>query len=115
MNRNIFMVVLLLSLGTGRAAFAQETNAGATPAQISLQTLMQKNIFDPTRSGGRVRTGVVRKAVLVRTFTYNGTIDDTAWFRGEGAPGKGWLKEGDLINGFKILKITLESVTLAEP
>jgi hypothetical protein len=115
MNRNIVITILLLSLGAGRAAFAQETNAGAAPARISLQTIMQKNIFDPTRSGGRVRGGSARRAVVVRTFSYHGTMDDVACFTGEGTPSKGWSKEGDLINGFKIMKITLDFVILADP
>jgi len=115
MNRNILITLLLLSLATGLKAAAPETNGGAALDWSAFQAIAQKNIFDPTRVGGRSRTSSVRKAAVVRTFTFRGTIDDTALFTGEGTPRKGYVKPGDLINGFKVMKITLHSVKLTGP
>ncbi len=114
MNRNILIAFLLPALGAGLSAAIPETSAGAATDWSSFQSIAQKNIFDPTRSGTR-RTGSVKRAVLVRTFTYRGTVDDVAFFTGEGAPRKGYVKEGDLINGFKVRQISLHYVKLAEP
>ena len=114
MNRNTLIAVLLLALATGQAAVAQDTNSVAAPARISLQTLMQKNIFDPTRSG-RVRPGGRPRAAVVRTFTFRGSDGYVAFFTGEGTPRKGYVKVGDLINGFKVRQITLDFVKLTEP
>lgn len=114
MNRNTLIAVLLLALATGQAAVAQDTNSVAAPARISLQTLMQKNIFDPTRSG-RVRPGGRPRAAVVRTFTFRGSDGYVAFFTGEGTPRKGYVKVGDLINGFKVIQITLDFVKLTEP
>jgi hypothetical protein len=112
MNRNILIAVSLLSLGGGQPAVAQETNSSVAPPRISLQALMQKNIFDPSRSGGRSSTRTVRpRAAVVRSFTFRGTIDDIALFTGDGA-GKGYFKVDDLINGFKIRKIPVEYLEL---
>jgi len=115
MNRNILIAIVLLSMGAGLAASAQATNAGAALDWNSFQAIAQKNIFDPTRSGRVSRTSIRPRAVAVRTFTFRGTIDDTALFTGEGTPRKGYVKQGDLINGFKVMQITLHYVKLAEP
>ena len=114
MNRNILIILLLVSLGAGRVAVAQDTNSAAAPARMSLQTLMQKNIFDPTRSG-RVGSRSRLRAAAVRAFTFRGSDGYVAFFTGEGTPGKGYVKLGDLINGFKVRQITLHFVKLAEP
>jgi hypothetical protein len=114
MNRNTLIAVLLLALAAGQAAVAQDTNSAAAPARISLQTLMQKNIFDPTRSG-RARFGGRPRAAVVRTFTFRGSDGYVAFFTGEGTPRKGYVKVGDLINGFKVIQITLDFVKLTEP
>jgi len=118
MNRNILIIPILLSLAAGGKAAAQTTNAGADLDWNSFQSIAQKNIFDPTRAKG-VRPGVVKKAAVVRTFTFRGatsfsSVDDAAFFTGDGAEAKGYVT-GDLINGFTIRKITLDSVTLAQP
>jgi hypothetical protein len=111
MNRNIYIAVVLLLTGASRAAVAQDTNSAAAPApapvpaQITLQSLAQKNIFDPGRSPRRVRTPRIRRETVVRSFTFNGTFDDNvAIFTGEGAE-NGLLKVGSSINGFKVMKI----------
>jgi hypothetical protein len=113
MNRNILNAVLLLTMGAGLAATAQETNSGAATDWSSFESIAQKNIFDPARSG-RAGNRRIRRAA-VRSFTFHGTIDDTAWFTGEGAPREGYVKVGKLINGFKVMQITLHSVKLADP
>jgi hypothetical protein len=112
MNRGILIFLLLLSSGAGRAAGAQDTNSAAAPARISLQTLMQKNIFDPTRSG---RSRGRSRAAAVRSFAFRGSDGYVAFFTGEGTPARGYVKVGDLINGFKVRQITLHFVKLAEP
>jgi hypothetical protein len=114
MNRNILTAVLLLSLGAGLAATAQETNAGAALDWSSFEPIAQKNIFDPTRSGRAGSRGRPR-AAAVRTFTFRGSDGYVAFFTGEGTPRKGYVKVGDLINGFKVRQITLHFVKLAEP
>jgi len=114
MNRNILTAVLLLSLGAGRAAIAQETNSSTAPDWSSFESIAQKNIFDPTRSGRAGSRSRLRGAV-VRTFTFRGSDGYVAFFTGEGTPRKGYVKVGDLINGFKVRQITLHFVKLAEP
>ena len=51
MNRNLMTAVLLLSLGAGLAAAAPETNTSAGLDWSAFESIAQKNIFDPTRSG----------------------------------------------------------------
>ena len=114
MNRSILTAALLLSLGAGLAASAQETNAGAALEWSSFESIAQKNIFDPTRSG-RAGGGNKPRAALVRTFTFRGSDGYAAFFTGEGTPRKGYVKVGDLINGFKVRQISLHFVKLAEP
>jgi hypothetical protein len=114
MNRNIFIAIVWLALGAGLKASAQQTNAGAALDWSSFQSISQKNIFDPTRGGTR-RITAAKRAALVRTFTFRGTIDDAALFTGEGTPQKGYVMAGDLINGYKVMQVTLDDVKLAEP
>jgi hypothetical protein len=114
MNRNILIAILLLSLGAGRAALAQEADAAPALDWDSFKSIAQKNIFDPTRSGrGGIRNRP--RPAIVRSFTFRGTIDDIALFTGEGTPAKGYVKVGDLINGFTVRQITLRSVKLTVP
>jgi len=105
MNRHTFIVVLLLALGASQVVVAQDSNSAAGPDWKAFQALAQKNIFDPTRSGRAARTIRRTRPPVVRTFTFCGTVDDKiAIFTGEGS-GKGYLKAGDSINGFKVMKI----------
>jgi hypothetical protein len=120
MSRNILTAVLLLSLGAGPAASAQETNAGAALDWSSFESIAQKNIFDPARSGrGGSRSRL--KAAAVRAFTFCGTIEEVAIFKGDGVPARGGdLKVGDTINGFKVMQIPLRysespTVKLTDP
>jgi hypothetical protein len=106
MNRNFLAAILLLSLGAGLAASAQETNAGAALDWSSFESIAQKNIFDPTRSGRGGRSKL--RAAAVRTFTFCGTIEEVAIFKGDGVPAKGGdMKVGDTINGFKVMQIPM--------
>jgi hypothetical protein len=120
MNRNILTAILLLSMGAGWKAAAQEARAGAPPDWNSFQSIAQKNIFDPTRSGGVRASGRARPAAVVQTFTFQGTMDQVALFKGYGAPKSGYLGVGGLINGFKVMKIPGQytdspTVTLTDP
>jgi hypothetical protein len=114
MNRNFISAILLLVLGAGLAARAQETNSGGIPDWSAFESIAQKNIFDPTRSGP-VRAGARRREPVIRAFTFCGSDGYVAFFTGEGTPRKGYVKVGDLINGFKVRQITLHFVKLAEP
>lgn len=111
MNRKFHIALLLLGLGAGLGAAAQDTNAPAQDSSAgagldwsSFQSIAQKNIFDPSRTG-RERPGARPRPKITHRFTFNGTIDDEiALFSGDGA-GDGDLKCGQTINGFKVLKI----------
>ncbi|MGP8200197.1 MAG: hypothetical protein ACLQU4_11925 [Limisphaerales bacterium] len=119
MNRNLMTAVLLLSLGAGMAAAAPETNTSAGLDWSAFESIAQKNIFDPTRSG---RSGGRKaRAAVVRTFTFCGTInDEVAIFKGDGVPSDGGdLTLGKTINGFKVMKIPVSyadaTVILTDP
>ena len=88
MNRNILIFFCWCPSEPAGLAVAQDTNSAAAPARMSLQTLMQKNIFDPTRSG-RVGSRSRLRAAAVRAFTFRGSDGYVAFFTGEGTPGKG--------------------------
>jgi hypothetical protein len=102
MNRNLFIPSLLLALGLPTAALAQETNAVAPLDWSSFESIAAKNIFDPSRAG-RGSSRLRPAPVIVRSFTFSGTIEDVALFKGDGA-GRGYLKCGDTIDGFKVMK-----------
>ncbi len=105
-----------LLLGSGGAARAQETNSPPTLDWSYFEPITKKNIFDPSRSRRSSRDGLERVHVpVIRTFTYRGTMDDRAIFTGEGVPSDGCAKVGDLINGFKVMQVTIDFVKLAEP
>ena len=76
---------------------------------------MQKNIFDPTRSGRAGGRNSRPRAAVVRTFTFRGSDGYVAFFTGEGKPRQGYVRVGDLINGFKVRQITLHIVKLTDP
>jgi hypothetical protein len=116
MNRHIINTIFSLAVGAGLASAAEDTNVNGTLNWSSFEPIAQKNIFDPTRSGG-VRPANRRRAPVVRSFTFHGTVDDVAFFTGEGAPSKGYVKAGDSIDGFKIMQINVNSnyVKLADP
>lgn len=103
MNRILAITILLLSV----AARAQETNSDVPPAAAlaSLESLASNNIFDPNRSGESNYT-IRPRPRIIRTFTFCGTVDDVALFTGEGV-GKGIVKRGETLNGFKVMKVPL--------
>ena len=118
MNRPLLTALLLLSLAAGPALRAQETNAAPAADWSAFESIARKNIFDPTRTGGRGRG---RRVVAVRSFTFCGTInDEVALFKGEGVPsGGGDFRVGGALNGFKVMKIPLSyadaTVILTDP
>ncbi len=93
-------------MGAGLPASAQESNAVAALDWSSFESIAQKNIFDPTRSRGRGPRTIRPAPAIVRSFTFRGTIEDAAIFAGDGA-GKGYLRCGGTINGFKVMKIPI--------
>jgi hypothetical protein len=119
MNRKIPTTVLLLCLGAGLGARAQQTNAGAGLEWSAFESIAQNNIFDPARSGGSGRSR--QRPAIVRTFTFCGTInDEVAIFKGDGVPSTGGdLTVGKTINGFKVMKIPVSyeeaTVILTDP
>ena len=121
MTRRILNAILLMSMGAALAASAQETNSAESLDWKSFESIAQKNIFDPSRSG-RSRSGPKPKPAVVRAFTFHGIVDDIAFITGDGAPEKGYVKVGDTINGYKVMKIASPAnysesptITLTDP
>jgi hypothetical protein len=121
MKPSVLNSILVLTLASALATRAQETNSSAALDWSSFESIAQKNIFDPTRSGRSGNRGPRARAVNVRAFTFCGTVDDVAIFKGDGVPAKGGdLKVGDAINGFKVMKIPTTyneapTITLTDP
>jgi hypothetical protein len=115
--KRIFPILMAgLLLGADEAARAQETNSSPTLDWSYFEPITKKNIFDPSRSRRGSRDVAERIHIpVIRTFTYRGTMDDRAIFTGEGVPLDGCAKVGDLINGFKVMQVTIDFVKLAEP
>jgi hypothetical protein len=112
MNRRLSIIIALLAALSSLTAFAQDT-ATNTPGGLdrnSLELIVRKNIFDPTRVGIRP---VRRQAPAMESFTFCGGAFDgphaVAFFSGAGASNKP-LRPGDTINGFKVSDITFNSV-----
>lgn len=121
MTRRILNSILILTFSAALAGAAEETNAPASLDWSSFESIAQKNIFDPSRSGRSGRSSRPKPAV-VRVFTFHGIVDDIAFFTGDGTPGKGYVKVGDTINGFKVMKISgpthytdTPQITLTDP
>jgi hypothetical protein len=115
MKRIPSIAILCLAVAGGVSALAQETNSTPTLDWNYFEAVAKKNIFDPTRSGLSGRPRQIRRDPVTRYFTFHGTIDDAAFFKGEGTPECGYVKTGNLINGFKVMKVDLDFVRLAEP
>lgn len=116
MKRTVPILIALLLSRAVLPAVADDTNAPATLDWSYFEPIAQKNIFDPSRSRRSPRDGFDRPHVpVVRAFTFRGTMDDRAIFTGEGVPLDGCARVGDLINGFKVMQITLDFVKLAQP
>ncbi|HZM04340.1 MAG TPA: hypothetical protein VFC44_15165, partial [Candidatus Saccharimonadales bacterium] len=65
-----------LLLDIGAVASAEETNSNPALSWTNFQTLAEKNIFDPSRTG-RIRfNNLARRPPPVLFFTFGGTIED---------------------------------------
>jgi hypothetical protein len=109
---------LLVNMDDELASIAADTNSPSGMDWNTFQSIAQKNIFDPTRSG-RVRFSAQRHVPTVLAFSFNGGVEDgtnfDAFFVGEGAPRNRAAKIGDTLNGFKVQQITLHAVKLTDP
>jgi hypothetical protein len=114
MKSHILIAFLSMALGAGVEVRAQESKGGGALNWTAFESITSKNIFDTTRNG-TASYAAKPKTVVVRTFTFRGTIDVVALFTGDGAPKDGYVKVGDLVNGFKVMQITLHYVKLAQP
>jgi hypothetical protein len=111
MNRPLSIILALLAIFP-LAALAQDTNAPDALDKNALELIVRKNIFDPTRVGGRTSG---RRSPRAESFTFCGGAFDgpraVAFFSGFGASNKP-LQPGDTINGFKVDDITFKSVRI---
>jgi len=107
------MALTLLLLAGGGTARAQETNSASAPDPDPFLALERNNIFDQSRIPHDYRPGYANRP-RVETITLCGIgVDDRkgdAIFQGSG----NWFKAGETIKGLKIVRITLDSVTLAD-
>jgi hypothetical protein len=117
MKRKLCILILLVCAAAGTAR-AEETDMSPQVDWSAFKALSRKNIFDPNRSGPASYHVRPRPKVIL-TFTFRGTVDsDAAFFTGEGV-GKGFVKPGETLNGFKLMKIPTSyedpSVILTDP
>lgn len=116
MKRNTSIAIALLTAWASGAALAQvTTNSTRGLDWNAFRSIGDNNIFSPTRSMGPDDAVEVRHIPVIRGFTYSGTVDDRAIFKGEGAPEGGLFKTGDTINGFKVTQVNVDFVKLADP
>jgi hypothetical protein len=117
MNRRHAIFIATLAAWMPLAAFAQDAGRASTNApdgldRNALERMVRKNIFDPTRVGGRTLTAPRPRA---QYFTFCGGAFEgpqaVAFFTGEGSSNKP-LKPGDTINGFKVSEVSFKSVKL---
>ena len=113
------ILILTLAFATSRAGAADSTNvAAAKPAPVKADTkvdfqsfhlLMERNIFDPSRSGrSRIRSAPVRQ-VKVDDFALLGTMSyekgTYAFFDGNSSEYRKNCKVGETIADYKITAI----------
>jgi hypothetical protein len=115
MNRHICIAILLLSPWVSWTASAQGTNATRGLDWNAFRAIGENNIFSPTRGPGSDESTEIHRTPVIRSFTYDGTVDDRAIFKGEGAPDGALFKVSDMIDGFKVMQVTLDYVKLADP
>jgi hypothetical protein len=93
-------------------AIAQDSTNTDSPTNFStFQLIMRRNIFDPTRRGGRTYSAPTVRSAPPVYFSFAGVAWDqmgkqhyAAMFNGYGAPDRA-LHAGDVINGFRIAAI----------
>jgi hypothetical protein len=121
----LLTVVLFIA---AHAASAQETNAPAPTNQVAADTSMatdwnsfkilyQRNIFNPNRNPRRAKETPRPRAPHYDSFTLVGTMSyekgSFAFFDGSSSEYRKTLKLSDTIAGYRIAKITADSVSLA--
>jgi hypothetical protein len=113
MKHSLPIALTLLLLAAGWTGRAEETNTPSAPDQDPFLALERNNIFDESRVPHDYNPGRMNRP-RVETITLCGTgVDDAganAIFQGSSK----WFKAGDTIKGLKIVRITFDSVTLAE-
>jgi hypothetical protein len=88
----------------------------------AFQLIVRRNIFDPTRRPyvNNYQAPITRTRPSVpQIFSFRGASEKigmgyTAFFSGFGIPPSQEVSVNDVINGYKVVKITLHSVTLAD-
>ncbi len=98
---------------------ADSKSPPAPPAKVDFSTfkiISERNIFDPNRSPGRkdgppVRAKTVDSITLVGIMSYG--KGDFAFFNGSSSDYKKVLKPSDTIAGYKVARISANSVKLA--
>ena len=112
------MVCCIATLGAVRpaAAGAEDTNHLNGTDFASFRLLTERNIFNASRSGGRVAAKDTRPPVKVDTVALVGTMDYEkgliAFFDGSSSEFRKGLKPQGTIAGCTITAITFSSVTL---
>ena len=113
----LFLGAGLLLAGLGDAA-AQSTNRAAGRVDYSsFRGISERNIFNASRSGGRVATTrEVRRPARVDTVTLVGTLQSgngwVAFFDGSGADYRKALNAQGRIAGYTITQVAFNSVQL---
>ncbi|MGO8698361.1 MAG: hypothetical protein ACLQVY_11660 [Limisphaerales bacterium] len=114
MNLRASILVSVLLAAAGMASLAQETNSVEGLDFDSFKIITQRNIFDPTRTGRRVRREPQRRVEFVRLAGI--VIDpkeEAVQFTGSGVPDK-FLKVGDSVKDLKVVQITEDGARLKE-
>jgi len=120
-----FLAILTLATAAGPLAAADGTNAApARPAPgkadnkidyQSFRIITERNIFDMSRSGGRIRNQIVHRA-KVDSFTLFGTSSyekgQFAFFDGSSSAYRQTCKLADTIAGYKVAAIGSDYVEL---
>jgi hypothetical protein len=111
------MLIALLLAASSLAAPGQETNGAEKLDFDSFKIISQKNIFNPTRTGGRAPRRVVPQRLVERVSLVGTSVDpgdEAAFFTGTGVPDRP-LKVGDSVKELKIVQITEDGVRLTGP
>jgi hypothetical protein len=113
MKPSLSIALTLLLLAGGATARGQQTNSASAADQDPFLALERNNIFDESRVPHDYRSSNINRP-RVETITLCGI---GVYDRGRDAIFQGsdkWFKAGETIKGLKIVRITLDSVTLAD-